>query len=270
MAKAQRKAEKSVEAPVARHGNKADRRTGARRQDAAPHQGAGARGLRDDAPHPPLRGARRPDVRHGPDRRILPPLYRPGSRRRRHADGDRGGRPGHHRLSRSRPHARLRHGPEGRDGRAHRPPHRLFPRQGRLDAHVLAGEELLRRPRHRRARRCRSAPASPSPTATARTAASASPISATAPPTRARSTRASTWRSSGSCPSSTSSRTTATPWAPRSTAPRRRPIFPGAALSFNIPGEQVDGMDIRAVKAAGDKARRVVPRRARVRTSSKC
>jgi pyruvate dehydrogenase E1 component alpha subunit len=25
-------------------------------------------------------------------------------------------------------------------------------------------------------------------------------------------------------------------------------------LSFNIPGEQVDGMDVRAVKAAGDKA----------------
>ena len=27
-----------------------------------------------------------------------------------------------------------------------------------------------------------------------------------------------------------------------------------AALSFGIPGEQVDGMDVRAVKAAGDKA----------------
>ena len=46
------------------------------------------------------------------------------------------GRPGHHRLSRSRPYARLRHGPERRDGRAHRPPRRLFQRQGRLDAHV--------------------------------------------------------------------------------------------------------------------------------------
>ena len=34
----------------------------------------------------------------------------------------------------------------------------------------------------------------------------------------------------------------------------RRPICRSAALSFNIPGEQVDGMDVRAVKAAGEKA----------------
>ena len=30
--------------------------------------------------------------------------------------------------------------------------------------------------------------------------------------------------------------------------------FSRRGLSFNIPGEQVDGMDVRAVKAAGDKA----------------
>ena len=60
------------------------------------------------------------------------------------------GRPGHHRLSRPRPHAGLRHGPQGRDGRADRPPRRLFQGQGRLDAHVLRREGLLRRPRHRR------------------------------------------------------------------------------------------------------------------------
>ena len=47
---------------------------------------------------------------------------------------------------------------------------------------------------------------------------------------------------------STSSRTTSTPWAPRSSAPRRRPTSPSAALSFDIPGEQVDGMDVRAVQ----------------------
>ena len=58
------------------------------------------------------------------------------------------GRPGHHRLSRSRPHAGLRHGPQGRDGRTDRTPRRLFQGQGRLDAHVLRREGLLRRPRH--------------------------------------------------------------------------------------------------------------------------
>src|SRR5712672_2357080 len=33
-----------------------------------------------------------------------------------------------------------------------------------------------------------------------------------------------------------------------------QPNFSKRGLSFNIPGEQVDGMDVRAVKAAGDKA----------------
>ena len=60
------------------------------------------------------------------------------------------GRPGHHRLSRPRPHARLRHGPERRDGGTHRPQPRLFQGQGRLDAHVQRREGFLRRPRHRR------------------------------------------------------------------------------------------------------------------------
>ena len=117
---------------------------------AGTDQGPGARRLPRHAADPPLRGEGRPDVRHGPDRRLLPSLYRPGSRRRRHADGAQAGRPGHHRLPRSRPHAGLRHGPQGRDGRADRPPRRLFQGQGRLDAHVLRREGLLRRPRHRR------------------------------------------------------------------------------------------------------------------------
>ena len=82
----------------------------------------------------------------------------------------------------------------------------------------------------------------------------ASPISATAPPTRARSTRASTWPSCGSCRSSTSSRTTATPWAPRSRRASAQTDFSKRGVSFNIPGEQVDGMDVRAVRDAGSRA----------------
>ena len=80
---------------------------------AGSEQGAGARRLPRDAADPPVRGKGRPAVRHGADRRLLPPLYRPGGGRRRHADGAEGGRPGHHRLSRPRPHAGLRHGPKG-------------------------------------------------------------------------------------------------------------------------------------------------------------
>ena len=120
---------------------------------------AGAARLPRDAAHPPLRGEGGPALRHGPDRRLLPPLHRPGGRGGRHADGHPRGRSGHHHLSRPRPHAGLRHGPQGRDGRADRPPGRLFARQGRLDAHVLQGEELLRRARHRRRQRAaRSGP----------------------------------------------------------------------------------------------------------------
>ena len=109
-----------------------------------------AAGLPHDAADPPLRGKRRPALRHGADRRLLPSVYRPGSRRRRHAAGDRRRRRGHHLLSRPRPHAGDRHGPQGRDGRADRAARRLLARQGRLDAHVQQGEELLRRARHRR------------------------------------------------------------------------------------------------------------------------
>ena len=64
-----------------------------------------------------------------------------------------GGRPAHHHLSRPRPHAGLRHGPWRRDGRVDRAGGRLFQGQGRLDAHVLEREGVLRRPRDRRRQR---------------------------------------------------------------------------------------------------------------------
>ena len=88
----------------------------------------GACRLPHHADHPPLRGEGRPDVRHGADRRLLPPLYRPGSGGHRHADGAQAGRRGDHRLPRPRPHARLRHGPQGRDGRTDRPHAMAIPR----------------------------------------------------------------------------------------------------------------------------------------------
>ena len=83
---------------------------------------AGAARLSRHAADPPLRGEGRPDVRHGPDRRLLPPLYRPGSGRHRHHHGRREGRGRpDHRLSRPRPHAGHGPRPQGRDGRADRP-----------------------------------------------------------------------------------------------------------------------------------------------------
>ena len=114
-------------------------------------QGRAARILPPDAAHPPLRGARRPALRARPDRRLLPPLYRPGGGRGRAAVGAGGGQgQRHHRLSRPWPHARLRHRSQGDHGRADRPRRRHQPRQGRIDAHVQRRAPLLRRPRHRR------------------------------------------------------------------------------------------------------------------------
>ena len=53
----------------------------------------------------------------------------------------------------------------------------------------------------------------------------------------------------------------ATPWAPRSSARRRPPTSIKRGAAFGIPGEQVDGMDVRAVKAAGREGGEMVPRR---------
>ena len=164
---------------------------------------------------PPLRGKGRPDVWHGPDRRFLPSLYRPGGRRRRHEDGQ---SDGDQTITGYRDHGHMLAcgiDPKGvmaeLTGRARR----LFQGQGRLDAHVLPREQFLRRAWHRRRAGAARHRACLRQSTTAATTMSASPISATAPPIRARSTRASIWRSCGSCRSSTSSRTTATRWARR-------------------------------------------------------
>ena len=46
--------------------------------------------------------------------------------------------------------------------------------------------------------------------------------------------------------------------------------FSKRGASFNIPGEQVDGMDVRAVKAAGDEAVGLVPGRQGPVSSWRC
>ena len=122
-------------------------------------------------------------------------------------------------------------------------------RQGRLDAHVLHASRTSTAATASSARRCRSAPASPSPTSTAAMAASASPISATARRTRARSTRAFNMAALWKLPiifviennqyAMGTSRQARLGRGRRSTA---------AATAFRIPGEEVDGMDVLAVR----------------------
>ena len=136
------------ERPRRRNGPQGDR---LRRGQARPAgQGDLPHRPREDAAHPPLRGARRRDVRQGEDRRLPPPLYRRGGdHRRRHPGAPR------HRLPdvdlpRARPGASARHTPERRHGRAVRPRRRLLQRPRRLHAPVRLGQALPRRLRHRR------------------------------------------------------------------------------------------------------------------------
>ncbi len=64
-------------------------------------------------------------------------------------------RRGHHLLSRSRPHAGLRHGPEGGDGGTDRPARGLLARQGRLHAYVQPAKRISTAATALSARRCR-------------------------------------------------------------------------------------------------------------------
>ena len=58
-----------------------------RGQARPPRQGHLPHRPPEDAPHPPLRGARRRDVREGEDRRLPPPLHRRGGHHRRRDAG---------------------------------------------------------------------------------------------------------------------------------------------------------------------------------------
>ena len=164
-----------------------------------------------------------------------------------------GGRPGDHRLPRSRPHARLRHGPEGRHGRAHGPPRRLSKGKGgsmhmfSKEKHFYGGHGIV-------GARCRSGPASPSPTGTADNgnvcltyfgdgAANQGQVYESF-------NMAALWKlpvvyviennryAMGTSVHRASAQTD----------------FSKRGVSFGIPGEQVDGMDVRAVHAPGQRA----------------
>ena len=203
-----------------------------------------------------------PALRHGADRRLLPSLYRPGSGRRRHAGGAAGGRQRHHLLSRPRPHAGLRHGPQGRHGRADRPRAAAIPRARAARCTCSAARRTSTAATASSAPRCRSAPASPSPTSyRERRQRLRSPISATARSTRARSTRASTWRRCGSCrcvyviENNQYGMGTS---VERASARHRSATC--AAQAYGIPGEQVDGMDVLAVRGRGRQGGRACAR----------
>ena len=131
-------------------------------------------------------------LRHGADRRLLPPLHRPGGCRCRHAmalsDGDEV-------ITSYRDHghdAGDRHGPARRHGGAVGKGRGLLARQGRVDALLRRREGIPRRPRASSAHRSASAPGSASATGTAAMTGFPSSISARARPARARCSRAST------------------------------------------------------------------------------
>ena len=203
------------------------------------------------AADPPLRGEGGPAVRHGPDRRLLPPLYRAGGGRGRDEARGARDRPVHRVLSSPRPSARLRRRSARGHGGNDRAARRLFRRQGRLDAHVRAGLRYFTAAMASSAPRPRSGRGSPSPTPIAATAGSASASSATARRIRARSRKASTWRRAGACRSSSSSKTT----APSRPAPvPNRSVLAHRGAAFDIPGESIDGMCVEAVREAAARA----------------
>ena len=103
-------------------------------------------------------------------------------------------------LPRPWPHARLRDGPQGRDGRTDRAVGRLFRAARAARCTCSAATSISTAVTGSSARRCQSGPGWRWPTSIkGNDSTSPSPISAMGRRTRARSTRPTTWRSCGTC-----------------------------------------------------------------------